>query len=810
MAERIQIVELDLDRCSNTYGVAPCTASVPATGEQKCFNCLASCQDRPNYNSETVTVRYSTATGRNMPPEIELIPNLKSVNQRPAKLELGESIGIRASIDLTFSDSRSPDTGPDGDYYLSDRDYDPYQQGTYWGKHRARYPFLKGSDIRILQGTTDQTLEQMEVRHFIVDTRSGPDSGGTFTIKCKDALQLASGKQAQAPRLSNGSLSADITAGTTSVTLSPSGVGDEYPSSGTAQIGGKEVVTFTRSGDTFTITRAQNNTEAVEHKQDERFQLCLVYSGERSVNIIQDLLENYANVPSSYIPFADWTNEWEVYVQILYSAVIAEPTSVTDLINELLQQTATSLWWDDSSRLLKLKVLRDVAGTAATYNDDLIKAGSFSVKDQPDKRVSRVWTFYGQLNPLEKLDDSSNYTNSLGTVAPQSEQDYGSPSIKRIFSRWIASNDKDAAARLNDLILSRYSTPPRLFSWGLQRSDLLIRPSLGGGYQIENRGVQTFDGSTEKRPVQVVQVKTTDTGHSVLAEEVLYSETITPDDPTTKNFEIDTDDNLNINLYEYAIARREINSGDTVNLTINTGAVIGSASTSQPAFTTGSGWPSGVTINIVNRGRIEGAGGKGGDGGDSVASSKNPIGSDGADGEDGGLGVSFLYNCSFTNDGFVAGGGGGGGGGGGATHNESDNFEIKQATGGGGAGAQGNIGGGAGLSGEFFQGTISGEIPGPADTAITGSGTDGTAGSRGGEGVRGNGAQAGNIQSGRGGSAGSFGQNGQSGTDGTGPDDSAYDYGFGGSGGSAGFAVDKNGNTVTYTDNGTTLGSIVP
>jgi len=809
MAERIQIVELDLDRCSNTYGVAPCTASVPATGEQKCFNCLASCQDRPNYNSETVTVRYCTATGRNMPPEIELIPYLKSVSQRPAKLELGESIGIRASIDLTFSDSRSPDTGPDGDYYLSDRDYDPYQQGTYWGKFRARYPFLKGSDIRVLQGTTDQTLEQMEVRHFMFDTMAGPDSGGTFTIKCKDALQLASGKQAQAPRLSNGSLSADITAGATSVTLSPSGVGSEYPSSGTAQIGGKEVVTFARSGDTFTITRAQSNTEAVEHKQDDRFQLCLVYSGERSVNIIKDLFEEYANVPSSYIPFADWTSEWQNYINRLYSAVIAEPTPVNDLVNELLQQTASALWWDDSARLLRFRVLRAVSDTASIYTDDLIKAGSFSVKDQPDKRVSQVWTFYGQLNPLEKLDDSSNYANSLATVAPQSEQDYGSPAIKRIFSRWIPRAGGDAASRLNDLILSRYTQPPRLFTWGLQRSDLLVEPSLGGGYRLENRGVQSFDGSTDIRPVQVIQVKTTDTGHAVLAEEVLYSETISPVDPTIKEVPIDNSQN-NVNLYSEATGLYEIDTGDTINCEIASSVVIGSSSTSQPAFTTGSGWPSGVTINIINRGRIEGAGGKGGDGGDSVASSKNPIGRDGASGEDGGLGISFLYNCSFTNDGFVAGGGGGGGGGGGATHNESDNFEIKQATGGGGAGAQGNIGGGAGLAGEFFQGTISGELPGPADTAITGSGTDGTAGSRGGEGVRGNGAQAGNIQSGRGGSAGSFGQNGQSGTDGTGPDDSAYDYGFGGPGGSAGPAIDKNGNTVTYTDNGTTLGSIIP
>lgn len=781
MAERIQIVELDLERCSLTYGVAPCTASVPATGEQKCFNCLASCQDRTNYADETVTVRYSSATGRNMPADIDLIPNLKSVGQRPAKLELGESIGIRANVDFTFGDSRSPDTGADGDYYLADRNYDPYAQGTYWGKFRARYPYLKGKDIRLLQGTTDQTLEQMEVRHFIVDTVAGPDSGGTFVIKCKDALQLANGKQAQAPRISNGLLGIDISSSATSVTLLPNGVGAEYPASGTAQIGGKEVVTFTRSGDTFTITRAQNNTEAVEHKQDDRFQLCLVYSGQRSVNIIKDLLEEYANVPTSYIPFGDWTSEWQNYIDRLYSAVIAEPTPVDELINELLQQTASTLWWDDSTRLLRFRVLREVSSTAALYNDNLIKAGSFSVKDQPGKRVSQVWTYYGQLNPLEKLDDSSNYSNSLATIASQSEQDYGSPAIKRIFSRWIASNARDAASRLNDLILSRYTTPPRLFSWGLQRSDLLIQPSLGGGYRLENRGVQNFDGTTDVRPIQVIQVKTTDTGHSVLAEEVLYNETIAPEDPTVKPVFVEVNE-TNYNLYEATISQYEINTGDTINCEIAQGVIIGSSSVSLPAFTTGSGWPAGVTINIINRGTIVGKGGEGGRGGRIVGSFEyGPIIVPPSNGEDGGDALSLEYDCSFTNEGSTLCGGGGGGGSETGYNPSFYNFAIAGNGGGAGAGLTISQGGEAGFAnvGFGFDGN-----PGTSSSlSVPGVGGASKSASLGGI----------TLTTEKGGDGGYLTNGGST---------------SGATGGQAGAAINKNGNTVTITDNGTIAGIV--
>lgn len=44
----IEIVEIRFPRCANTFGVAPCTAT-SATGDGKCYNCLATCQDRPNY-----------------------------------------------------------------------------------------------------------------------------------------------------------------------------------------------------------------------------------------------------------------------------------------------------------------------------------------------------------------------------------------------------------------------------------------------------------------------------------------------------------------------------------------------------------------------------------------------------------------------------------------------------------------------------------------------------------------------------------------------------------------------------------------
>src|SRR5690606_7730188 len=134
-----------------------------------------------------------------------------------------------------------------------------------------------------------------------------------------------------------------------SFTISPSGEGTNYPASGWVAIGGEEIIEYsTRTGDTFSgLTRGAFNTTAADHELGARVQLCTRYDSQKVTAIIYDLLVNYASVPSSYIPVSDWTAEDDTYIQRTYSTLIAEPTPVNDLINELLVQTASSLWWDE-------------------------------------------------------------------------------------------------------------------------------------------------------------------------------------------------------------------------------------------------------------------------------------------------------------------------------------------------------------------------------------------------------------------------------------------------------------------------------
>ena len=94
-----------------------------------------------------------------------------------------------------------------------------------------------------------------------------------------------------------------------------------------------------------------------------------------------------------------------------------------------------------------------------------------------------------------------------------------------------------------------------------------------------------------------------------------------------------------------------------INLTINSGVIVGSSSTSTYALDTGSGWATGDVINITNNGYIAGKGGNGGNGGS---------GANAGVGTASGPAINLQWNITtFTNSSvYVYSGGGGGGGGG--------------------------------------------------------------------------------------------------------------------------------------------------
>lgn len=512
-------IEIDLDFCDLEYGVLPCTAAVGVTGERKCFNTIATCQDRANFTNEPVTFRFAIPCDY-LPKEIDCFPSIQTVDFQPATVSLGENLGQRATLTVTLLDHKHNDRGPGFDKYVTERPYNPWEQGTFFGKFRARQPYLRGRPIRLIRGLLGQALAEMDTRHYVLESFDGPDpQNGQFVLVAKDILKFADDDRAKAPNLSNGSLLGSIDNTTTAAILNPSGIGNlEYPASGFVCFGGKEVCSFTRSGDNLTLVRGQLGTQAETHNAGDRAQLVLRYAGTDAADIVYDLLVNYAGVDSDYIELAEWQAETSANLSTIYASTITEPVAVKDLLSEIIEQAALALWWDDQAQLVRLQVLREISTDAATFDADNIVEGSLRTREQPDKRISEVWTYYGQRNPTQTVTDEDNYRAALATVDLQRATDYGSTMVRKITSRFIAT--LASATRLNSIQLSRFRDPPRRFQFACFR-DLQVQ--LGGGYRLEWWGNQDPTGEQVDCPIQIVRVTIEADYIRVEAEEMLAS-----------------------------------------------------------------------------------------------------------------------------------------------------------------------------------------------------------------------------------------------------------------------------------------------
>jgi len=213
----------------------------------------------------------------------------------------------------------------------------------------------------------------------------------------------------------------------------------------------------------------------------------------------------------------------------------------------------------------------------------------------------------------------------------------------------------------------------------------------------------------------------------------------------------------NLNLWNYLLASGSAAAGTpgTWVVTIASGVAIGSSSTGVPAFDTGT-FPAGSSLQIINNGNIEGAGGTGGNGSAGASLCPTSVPTPGAVG---GPALQARTTMTLVNNANIWGGGGGGGGGGGSLGGKVTAQQEGGGGGGGGAGMAaggGGVGYGSGLPGG--GGTSTGGGAGGAGVPLNGGNPGGTGGNGGGPGQSGgSGAKGTNCQTpgAQGGGAGS-------------------------------------------------------
>lgn len=736
-------------------GVATKDGNAPTlltTSDGKCYNTLASCQDTVNYDgSEIQTYRCCEARSPH-PPGLDAVPNISDISISPTEVKPGGGIALRSSVSITYNDHPHSDIGIDP--YLSDRTFDPLERGTYWTKWRARNAFYENYNMRILSGYLENGAydsSNFQTRHYVLAEVNA--SRGRASTKAKDPLQLVTNKKALAPSPSNGVLNADITAGATSLTLKPTGIGSEYPTSGKVKIQDEVIEYSGKSSDTLTgLTRGSNNTTAAAHSEDDTVQLCLEYNTTVDV-ILEDLLTTYAGVTSSFIPTSEWSAEVTTFLSNNASTLITDPTSVDMLVEEICEQWPLKLVWDDRSQEIKLIALKAPPASADVLDmDENILADSVTVRDRNDMQVSTIFVYYGQFDPTREIDDKNNYLVTYARVNTDAIQRYGSDSTKVIYSRWISAGAGAAARQLAALHGRRFGFVPREINFELDAKDSSLW--VGDTRALNHRDMVDFTGLPQDVIIEILSAKEQD-NYNYKALEFIYDDELPEDEGGAApgvDLVLFTIDEQNVNLR----TRYEDNFGTpdastVAKFVVTSGVIIGSSSTASDAMDTGT-WPAGATITLqTNSGSfVVGAGGGGGDG---------------VDGDNGGDAINMQYDLTLVNNGVIGGGGGGGAG-------EIDG--DAQAGGGGGAGDD------VGPKGLTFYAGAGGSTTDAEDGTLENGGAGGEA------------SGGGDLAEGAAG--GDLGQNGNNSLSNT--------------GGTAGFAIRKNGNTLTESVTGDIRGTV--
>lgn len=776
-------IELDMDFCALRSGIGACTAT--QTGNAKCYNTYATCNDKPNFDKTIKTYRFCEQNA-DLPVGLSAIPLLKSVTFASQEITPNKGLGVRGSVSISFIDAPWPDT--EIDPYFKERNYDTQNQGTFWGKFKARNPYYENRVLRVRRGYIGSPFSFTDFIDsvYIIEQLQGIAKDDSVKIVAKDILKLADDKKALFPVPSNGRLSANIDAVQTSFTVSPSGVGAQYETSGKVAISG-EIMVFTRIGDVFTVTRGASNTVAEAHNAEDTVQEVGIFNGEKIQDVIYTLLTTYSGISTSYIDKPAWDAEATAYLAGVWSAEIPEPTGINTLIGELTEQGTCRVWWDELAQLIQFRAIKPLpSGLLVLSDESHFLTKSIDVKTDTNQRISTVFIYFAQKLSTKKLDDLENYALRVATpnLEAISSLEYGSNLIKKLFSRWFKSTSQGRANALADSLLKTYRDPPQIIEFSLTPA---LQLKVGDLFLAQTRKMQDVTGAIASVPMEVIYAQPTE------RDDIKYkAQQVSTAIPLGNTYLILITDDQDVNLYDYFVNEYGLpDEGITVNFVVLAGSLITGSTTANYALTNPDTWPSDCTLTLeIEAGAVvAGLGGKGGDGakvflGDFTLPT---------DGQKGGNGISILSDISINNLGIIAAGGGGAGGGGIVTTAPPFSYAI---TSGGGAG-------GGAPKGTANNYGIGGDYPSQPNSE-NGQNATATIGGIGGLARHENGTL---VVGSKGGKGGDLAQAGEDGYYDTSASTGAVIKGIGGLAGD--YAVVGNA-LITWVNTGTIYGNIVP
>lgn len=440
-------------------------------------------------------------------------------------------LGRRATLSVEFADFPYHDRLTDkyvaerksGTAQTDEGGYDPATRGTFFTKLRSRWPHYGGRAIRYISGYVENgALVDTITRNYVITDWIGPKSTGSgagiVRIEAEDIFNLAGDDKAVAPKVSKGSLIADIDDTTSPFTLQPVGIGSEYPASGFATIG-SEIIEYTRSGDVITpVTRGARNTDARTHSAGDTFQEALRFDQVRIDDAIYTLLTEYTNVPASFCPkTTDWAPEIDVWLpDALLDTLIVKPTGVASLISEICL-LGVSVWFDDINQEIQLLANHPpLLSSVLTFSDeaDILM---FDQEDRDEDRLTQIIFYSAQYDETKSATDPSNYGRASVRFG---DGHYDDDRIKEVFCRWLGAGADALISVVTARLLTRFERSPKRFTLVLDAKDREIK--LAQIIYISSKYLTDVTGNPVSTLAQVISRKDSVPGHEIQVQCQLF------------------------------------------------------------------------------------------------------------------------------------------------------------------------------------------------------------------------------------------------------------------------------------------------
>lgn len=511
------LVEIDLDRCSLTYTQGDCTASDLGDG-LRCWYTFPTCQVPSAFDRTTRTLRFCLEDVKWPDRDVAVYPLLRRTpidvpqSVDPEKLSVFPS-QIRVSMAPLF-DPPPPDHDKGSAYSNS------ASLGEFWRTLFARHRNYANRAIRIkrgfyVDGFTLADFEQVGPDYKIKEVKVSRDG---CTIIAESPLAELDKLNLPFTTSEDNTLVAGITDSATSLTVAN---GYEFPDPSDYTRNDvyikidDEVMrldALTPSTGACTVTRARWGTTAVLHDAGAKVSHVVGFgvdngssaaTGRNSIEILQDILE-WAGIDAADVDTDSFDDVKEtIWPDDELVTLVTKQVKISKLAREIRDIRGVLIVIDAAGKWACRAIAPSVE-TPTEYTDDNYVAGSMTVDEDDEKRVTRVALWWSPVE--ENSTDSNDYSKGVVVISTDSEDErsYGDVKLRVIYDRWLAPNTPTATVRnLARRLLTRLRNGVRTFGFSLELKD--ATREVGDIVNLNTRILQDARGNGVTRPAVIVE-----------------------------------------------------------------------------------------------------------------------------------------------------------------------------------------------------------------------------------------------------------------------------------------------------------------